>query len=88
MWDGWGPSGWVGWFFMTLMMLVFWGGLVALVVWAVRSFVGPKTPDRSGERPSNAIAILQERFAKGEIDQEEFERRRAVLRDQGGSEGA
>lgn len=37
MWwhDGaWGPSVWI---LMTLMMIVFWGGLLALAVWLVRT---------------------------------------------------
>ena len=65
---------------MSLMMIVFWGGLIALVVWAVRSFGNPAGTERRRESPPDALAILEERFARGEIDQEEFERRRAVLR--------
>lgn len=80
MWDGWGPSGWAGWLFMSVMMIVFWGGLIALVVWAVRSFAGPTGVERRRQPPSDALGILEQRFARGEIDQEEFERRRAVLR--------
>lgn len=65
---------------MTLMMLVFWGGLVALAVWAFRSFGRPPGPDRPAGAPVDALAILEARFARGEIDQGEFERRRDVLR--------
>ncbi len=83
MWDGWGPSGWTGWLFMSLMMIVFWGGLIALVVWAIRTFAGPTGAERRGEPASDALGTLEQRFARGEIDQEEFERRRAVLRGEG-----
>jgi hypothetical protein len=31
---GWGPGQWLA---MGLMMLLFWGSLAALIVWAVRS---------------------------------------------------
>ena len=79
MWYGWGPGGW-GWLLGTVMMVVFWGGLIALAVWAVRSLGRSAGPDRPSGHSPDAIAILEERFARGEIDQEEFERRRAVLR--------
>jgi len=78
MWDGWGSGmGWAGWFAMTLSMIVFWGVLIWLAVWAVRQF-GPEA-----RRPSGALAILEERFARGEIDREEFDRRKAGLSAQG-----
>jgi putative membrane protein len=58
---------------MFFSMLVFWGGLIALIVWTVRT-----TSDRT--RPqSRALGILEERYARGEIDQDEFEQRRRTL---------
>ena len=60
------------WLAMVLMMVAFWGLLVALVVWAIRSArPGGETP--SPER------VLAARFARGEIDDDEFRRRRGVL---------
>lgn len=76
MW-GWGP-GWAGWLVMVLFMLVFWGGLIVLAVWAIRSF-SPGRGERSTNPPGGAMAILEERFARGEIDREEFESRKAGL---------
>jgi putative membrane protein len=68
--DGWG----MGWFGM-IFMIIFWGlimvGLVSLIRWLIQNTsskghsgvsVGPK-----------AIDILKERYAKGEISQDEFE---------------
>lgn len=74
----WG-DGWGGWITGALMMLIFWGGLVALVVLLVRGF-GAR-PGRGEEKPSrpDAREILAERFARGEISEEEFEQRRRVL---------
>jgi putative membrane protein len=73
MWD-WNEAGWAGWLFMTLMMLIFWGGLAAIVVWLIRQ------PQRSrGDPKPSATAILEERFARGEIDEEEFEKRSNTL---------
>ena len=76
MWDG----GWHGWFFGPIMMIVFLAVAVVVVVLLVRWLGGtghgaaPHAP--SGKAP---LEILGERFARGEIDQEEFEGRRRVL---------
>lgn len=80
MWGygGWGPGEWI---LMTTMMIVFWGGLIALVVWLIRS-VGANQHD--GQTPTTSIAnadqVLAERFARGEIGEDEFKRRRDLLR--------
>lgn len=69
MWYGTG-----GWW-MFLAMLAFWGGLIALIVGAVRS-----TSDRSPAQPQGrALDILEGRYARGEIDHDEFEQRRRTL---------
>ena len=81
MWwmDGGFHWGWM--LFGGLMMLLFWGGLIALAVVIIRSF------NRGGSRPANndapsqktPLQIVEERYAKGEISQEEFETIRADL---------
>jgi putative membrane protein len=70
MWDGWGGFG-------VLWMTLFWIGIVLLIVWAVRQF----SRDRTGSEGSSdrALDILKERYARGEIDQDEFEERRRTL---------
>jgi putative membrane protein len=60
--------------FGPLMMVVFWGGLILLFVWAVRGFSGP----RSGAR-DNALDILKRRLASGEINQDQYEQARKAL---------
>ena len=74
----WGNSGWSAgdWVAMSAMMIVFWGGLIALAVWVVRSV----RPDRGQAPAERADALLAERFARGEIDGEEFTRSRELLR--------
>lgn len=68
---------------MALGIVIFLGlitGGVYLLVRAIRGGAddsGGKTGEMRA--PSNAFAILQERFARGEIDREEFEDRRRVL---------
>lgn len=74
----WG-SGWGGWVAGFLMMALFWGGLVALVVIALRGWDASRRPDGGNPDRPDARAILEERFAKGEISEDEFEQRRRVL---------
>ncbi|MCC7184340.1 MAG: SHOCT domain-containing protein [Rhodocyclaceae bacterium] len=60
-------------------MIVFWGLLIAGVVMLVRWLGGFGTGagPRGGAR--TALDILRERYAKGEIDQQEFEQKRRDL---------
>ena len=76
LWGG----GWGHMFFGGFMMLVFWAGLIALIVLAVR-WVSSGSPG-GASRPASSTApkqILEERFAKGEIDKNEFEERKKTL---------
>lgn len=69
-------SGWVG---MTLGMLAFWALLIAVVVWLVRDLDQRQAGSPSSPRPGPE-QVLAERFARGEIDEREFNDRRAALR--------
>lgn len=75
-WDHMGDhmSGW-GWGMMGLFWL-FSVLIVALVVWAVWALVrhGSGRSTRSG-----AVAVLEERFARGDLSPEEYRERREVL---------
>lgn len=71
--DGWGMSG--GWGFLWLLVLV---GLAILVVAAVRG----KNQSQRSDQPDRALAELRERYARGEIDEGEFEKRRQILREE------
>jgi putative membrane protein len=78
MWwiDGGFSWGWM--LFGGLMMLFFWGGLIALAVVIIRSFArGASSSGQGNDKP--ALQILEERYAKGEISQEEFETIRTDL---------
>ena len=82
MWgDGWHDGwGWGHMFFGSFMMLLFWGGLIILIVFAVRSMGAGSPRGGDGPAPGNrAIDILEERYARGEIDKEEYEERRRLL---------
>lgn len=78
MMGGWGAFGWL----WMLIPLLFWGGLLAVIVWAVvRIFpnrrAGYEPQDR---RTDSAEEILRNRFARGEIDAGEYESDLATLR--------
>jgi len=71
-----------GWLFMVLVM-VFLLALLAAVV-----FLLLRTPNRDGQgaqqrhepSPSTAEQLLAERFARGELEEDEYRHRRDVLR--------
>lgn len=65
---GWGLGG-------GIMMLIFWAIIIILIVWAVKEFSGKRD---SNSKPST-MDILKERYAKGEIDKEEFENKKKDL---------
>jgi putative membrane protein len=68
--SGWG-WGWAGWVAPSLTMLIFFGGLAALIILLAR-----RPADRP---PDTAERILAERFARGDIDQDEYLQRRQTL---------
>ncbi|WP_406481015.1 SHOCT domain-containing protein [Streptomyces sp. NBC_01615] len=78
-WNTHDMSGW-GWFAMSLSSIVFWALLVAIAVLLFRTVnrghtgTNPPPPEVTPER------LLAERFARGEIDEDEYWRRMAVLR--------
>lgn len=72
------------WWLWMLVPLLFWVGLIALIAWAVvRFFPARSGGERSGGPRDSAEEVLRERFARGEIDAEEYERSLEILR--GGS---
>lgn len=68
-WDG----GW--WILMALGMVLFWGLVIAGIVWVVRE-VGSHR--HSTARP-DPLAVLDHRLADGTITPEEYRERRAIL---------
>lgn len=72
MWDWSGHMG--GWWWLAVpMMVAFW----TLIVWGLIVLM------RGNERPrgrATAEEVLAERFARGEIDEDEYRRRRDLVR--------
>jgi putative membrane protein len=80
--EGWQMMPWYGMIFGPIMMIVMMATVVTVVVLIVRWFGGPPYwgPPQDFRQPrKTSLDILEERFAKGEIDKEEFEERRRVL---------
>lgn len=69
---------WWGW----LMMLIFWGLLLAGLVGLVRLLWPPSRAGGAGAEPhrDEAIEALRQRYARGEISREEFIRMEEDLR--------
>ncbi|WP_435056790.1 SHOCT domain-containing protein [Streptomyces capoamus] len=87
-WYGHGLGGW-GWFVMSAGVILFWALIIALGVVLYRFLAGPREGgDRAGERQpvTSPEQLLAARFARGEIDEDEYRRRLAVLRE-GSHEG-
>lgn len=78
MWDGhmWGGGGWLGWGLMWIVGLLWMVALVAIPVAVIYWLVGGRA---AGQTDDSALTVLRERYARGEIDDEEYEARRAVL---------
>lgn len=66
---GWGVTG-----VETVLMLLFWGVVVALAVLLIRTLAGPRTAGQDA-----ATESLRRRLAAGEITAEEYERIRSLL---------
>lgn len=82
MWWWTNGMGWGGWVLMVLLMAAFWGVVLVGVVALFRTVgTGRQLPcgTDATSRPS-AKTILDERFARGEIDAEEYRIRRDQLR--------
>ena len=82
-WYGSGMGGW-GYALMTVSMILSWGavifGIVMLVRYLRRSGQPPEAPLLASPTPEQLVA---ERFARGEISEDEYQQRLAVLRGEG-----
>ena len=72
-----GGGGW-GMGFGGVFMIVFWIVIVVGVVLLVKSLAGQSSADK-GPAARTPIDVLRERYARGEIDREEFEQKRRDL---------
>ena len=73
MWGG-GYGVWGG-----FGMILFWGLIIAVAVFAFRALTGSRGGGTRGGETRDAMEILKERYARGEIDEDEFRRRKQEL---------
>ena len=67
-----GSYGWMmAWMLIWLLVVI---ALVAVAVFAVVRFSGPRTKPRD-----EALNVLRRRYAAGELDEDEYRRRRSGL---------
>lgn len=71
---GWGMGwGWIG-------MILFWILLILAIVWLVRALdLGSGAGGHRDANRDDALEVLRERYARGEIDREEFQDRKRDL---------
>lgn len=70
---GWGYGMMGGWFGMFIQFV-----LIVIIVYAVVRLSGHKHTGY-GKSYDNSLDILNERFARGEISEEEYERKKAII---------
>jgi putative membrane protein len=68
MWGAWGIG-------MMLIMLLFWGAVIAAIVVAIRWLL------RQGREPrsDSALEILRQRYARGDLTKDDFDRMKKEL---------
>lgn len=78
-WDdmSWGMGWGMGWAWIFLVLLIV--GIVLLVVALVRGLGGGSRPPGVADGAARARAILDERYARGEIDTTEYQERLRAL---------
>jgi putative membrane protein len=74
MWDHNGTM-----FFGGGLMWIFWILLIVIVVVAIKALGNSGTTGNKNSQTDSPMEILRKRYARGEIDEEEFERRRKKL---------
>jgi putative membrane protein len=67
--------------FGFVVVIVFWGLIITALVLGIRWLI---RADRRGQLPPppatpDPLEVLRHRYAKGEVDEEEYERRRKTL---------
>lgn len=77
---GYGMMGGFGWMWL---MPIFWIVFLGLIIWGVvalaRGVSQPGSSDSASSRPDSALEVLKKRYARGEINKEEYEEKKKDL---------
>jgi putative membrane protein len=65
--------------FGMLFMLLFWGLIIVALVAGIRWLVHQSRPANRDARRDSALETLRERYANGEINEEEFDAKKRDL---------
>ena len=78
--NGWG---WGSWILMTVGTVAFWAFVITAVVLAIRYLTGSRgsAASAASSGQNRADDVLAERFARGEIDENEYRQRLSALRE-------
>lgn len=74
-----GGFGWGGWIVGGLVMLLFLGALVALVFFIIRSSTNNQSSGGQSGGRNDALEILKQRYARGDISKAEYDEMRREL---------
>ncbi|HTY81517.1 MAG TPA: SHOCT domain-containing protein [Dehalococcoidales bacterium] len=76
MW--WNFHGW-GFGLMGLLMMIFWGGIIWLIVWGISRLTRHEARRHYSDR--DPLDIVRERYARGEITKEQFDQLKKDLKE-------
>jgi putative membrane protein len=84
-----GPAGWdmgpgmMGWgilaWFGPIMMVIFWIAIILAVIFFIRWLIFSARGSGASKSEDSALDILKKRYARGEINREEFEEKKKDL---------
>lgn len=74
----WGYGGW----FMGIINIIFWVAVIIGVVYLIKFLSSfSKQGGQEAKKGDSALDILRERYARGEMNREEFEEKKKVLKE-------
>ena len=71
------PNGWIG---MIIGVIIFVAAIIVLILLLLKPRNTNNYKDNYRESQDSSMRILDERFAKGEIDEEEYKKRKEILK--------